>query len=567
MRLVQSEEMRRLDRYVIDQLGVAVDALMENAGRALAELLIRLRRGEAEETGLVRRMPGSAQLTDELRQRLRSDKPWVVLAGKGNNGGDGLVAARHLQEYGLPVEVVLAEEPERLGPESARQLRILRRLGIPCSVYRTETLAWDDWGGIVDALLGTGTRGAPKEPYASMIREANASGLPIIAADVPSGIDSDSGQAAERCIQAAATLTFALPKCGLAQHPGADRACSVLVAPVGIPPSLIDAAASSEGPIIRPTWLVTTELLQRQFDVDPRQPREGDTHKGTYGHVLVAAGTRAMSGAGLLCCRAALRSGCGLVTWALPERLLDGAIGVQPETMLAAIDDFGRGDWSATDPGQLAELAHTRDVLVAGPGMGQLPGLLDLDSSLPLHEIDAAAAGIGKTPMQSWLRRLWQELPPEMPLVIDADALNHLAEAGDFADWPQRPGAAILTPHPGEMARLCGCRTDEVQRDRIGIARHYATTNGVIVVLKGARTVCAAPTGEVYVNPTGNPGMATGGTGDVLAGVIGGLLAQGLPPLTAAVLGVYLHGAAGDAAARRRTSPGSIIAGDLIEEL
>ncbi|WP_305781355.1 NAD(P)H-hydrate dehydratase, partial [Paenibacillus sp. 598K] len=127
-------------------------------------------------------------------------------------------------------------------------------------------------------------------------------------------------------------------------------------------------------------------------------------------------------------------------------------------------DAFGRGDWSATDPGQLAELAHTRDVLVAGPGMGQLPGLLDLDSSRPLHEIAATSAGIGKSPMQSWLRRLWQELPPEMPIVIDADALNHLAEAGDFADWPQRPGAAILTPHPGEMARLCGCRTDEVQR-------------------------------------------------------------------------------------------------------
>ncbi|WP_020620224.1 bifunctional ADP-dependent NAD(P)H-hydrate dehydratase/NAD(P)H-hydrate epimerase [Paenibacillus daejeonensis] len=567
MRIVQSEEMRRLDRYVIEDIGVQVESLMENAGRSLAELLLRLHRGEPENAGPVQVMAGSEKISSARRSELQSDKPWVILAGKGNNGGDGLVAARHLQEYGIAVSIVLAEETDQLGAEAAKQLRSVKRLNIDCSVYRPAVLDWSQWGGIVDALLGTGTRGEPKEPYASLIREANDSGLPIIAADVPSGLDSDTGQAADPCIQATATLTFALAKCGLAQHPGAALAGTVLVAPVGIPPALLDVAADREVPAISPTWLVTPALLRNKLGVDPQRPRGDDTHKGSYGHVLVAAGTRAMSGAGLLCCRAALRSGCGLVTWALPERLLDGMIGIQPELMLASIPDFGRGDWSATDPGQLAELTATRDVLVTGPGMGQLPGLSGADSALPLYEIDAVAAGIGKAPMQSWLRQLWHELPPEMPVVIDADALNHLAEAGDFADWPRRPGAVILTPHPGEMARLCGCRTDEVQRDRIGIARHYATTNGVIVVLKGARTVCADPSGQVYVNPTGNPGMATGGTGDVLAGIIGGLLAQGHSAMAAAVLGVYLHGAAGDAAAGRRQSPGSIIAGDLIAEL
>ncbi|MFS0727071.1 NAD(P)H-hydrate dehydratase [Paenibacillus sp. 1P07SE] len=567
MRLVQSEEMRRLDRYTIEHIGVNVQSLMENAGRALAELVLRLQRGEPEASGPVRRLPGSAPLAGDVRQRLQTDKPWIILAGKGNNGGDGLVAARHLHELGVRVHILLAEEPERLGVEADRQLRSIHKLDIACTVYRPETLDWSRWGGIVDALLGTGTRGEPKEPYAALIREANASGLPILAADVPSGLDSDTGQIAEPCIRADATLTFALAKCGLAQHPGAAQAGSVLVAPVGIPPALLDAACDAEAPVISPTWLVTPELLRGKLGVDPERPRGDDTHKGSYGHVLVAAGTRAMSGAGLLCCRAALRSGCGLVTWALPERLVEGVIGSQPELMLAAIADFGRGDWTATDPGQLVELTGSRDVLVVGPGMGQLPGLTGPEPDLPLYEIEAVAPGTGKVPMQSWLRQLWQELPAAMPVVIDADALNHLAEAGDFADWPPRPGEVILTPHPGEMARLCGCRTDEVQRDRIGIARHYATTNGVIVVLKGARTVCADPSGAVYVNPTGNPGMATGGTGDVLAGIIGGLLAQGVPATAAAVLGVYLHGSAGDSAADRRRSPGSIIAGDLIEEL
>lgn len=567
MRLVQSEEMRRLDRYVIKDIGVQVESLMENAGRSLAELLLRLHRGESECAGPVQLLPGSEKISEARRRDLQADKPWVILAGKGNNGGDGLVAARHLKEFGIDVSIILAEETDQLGAEAARQLRTVKRMNIGCSVYRPDVLDWDQWGGIVDALLGTGSRGEPQGPYASLIREANGSGLPIIAADVPSGLDSDTGQGAEPCIQATATLAFALAKCGLAQHPGAALAGTVLVAPVGIPPAMLDAAADREAPVISPTWLVTPQLLRSQLGVDPQRQRGDDTHKGSYGHVLVAAGTRAMSGAGLLCCRAALRSGCGLVTWALPERLLGGVIGVQPELMLASIDDAGRGDWSATDPGQLAELTATRDVLVTGPGMGQLPGLTGAESGFPLDKDGRIAEDTGKMPMQSWLRQLWQELPPAMPVVIDADALNHLAEAGDFADWPKRPGAVILTPHPGEMARLCGCRTDEVQRDRIGIARHYATTNGVIVVLKGARTVCADPSGQVYVNPTGNPGMATGGTGDVLAGIIGGLLAQGHSAMGATILGVYLHGAAGDIAASRRQAPGSIIAGDLIAEL
>jgi hydroxyethylthiazole kinase-like uncharacterized protein yjeF len=414
------------------------------------------------------------------------------------------------------------------------------RLGIPAMIYTPVAVDWAGMGGIIDALLGTGTYGEPREPYASLIREANACGLPVLAADIPSGLNADTGEAEGPCIRAAATVTFAFAKRGLAQFPGAAHAGTVIVAPIGIPAPLAQAHGVQAS-------LLTPKLLRERLAADPEQPRLAASHKGTYGHVLVAAGTRSMSGAGLLCSTAALRAGCGLVTWAMPDRMLEPLIGTQPELMLAGVPDSGTGDWSATNPLALAKLALARSALVVGPGLGHVP------------QSGGGARG--------WLRQLWDALPPELPLVVDADALNHLAEAGDFAAWPKRPGAVILTPHPGEMARLAGISTQEVQRDRFGVARAYAMQHGVVLVLKGARTIVADPEGALYVNPTGNPGMATGGTGDVLAGIIGSLLAQKHGAAAAAALGVYIHGAAGDRAAAGRNTPGSLIAGDLLEQL
>ncbi|REK68302.1 MAG: bifunctional ADP-dependent NAD(P)H-hydrate dehydratase/NAD(P)H-hydrate epimerase [Cohnella sp.] len=528
MYLVTSEEMRKIDRYTIDSVGIPSLVLMENAGRAIAEEAFRL-----AETGAARGRPPR----------------WLILVGKGNNGGDGLVCARHMAERGWETLTVYAVPPEQLKGEAAVQRDIADKLGLPAVVFEPGKLEWGRFDGIVDALLGTGTAGEPREPYASLIREANASGLPIVAADIPSGLNADTGDTADACIRATVTVALAMLKRGLLLHPGAEAAGRTVVRPIGIP----EGAARELGVN---TFVLNEETLRRRFGLSAVPPaRAANTHKGTYGHVLAVAGSRRMSGAGLLCAKAALRAGCGLVTWALPEALALPLAGVLPEAMIRGIADGGSGEWADADVGDALSAAADKQAVVIGPGLGRWAG----DSG--------------------WLRRWWQTVAS--PLVVDADALNMLAAAGagtsgsgpaapsaePFSAWPRRESATVLTPHPGEMARLCGLSVREVQRDRIGLARDFALRHGVVLVLKGARTVVASPSGEVYVNTTGNPGMATGGTGDVLAGVIAALLAQGMDATAAAALGVYMHGAAGDRAAAARTSPASLIAGDVVDWL
>lgn len=512
MYIVTAEEMRKLDQYTIQQLGIPAMVLMENAGRAAAEEVIRFIREGVE---------GMA-------------KPWLILIGKGNNGGDGIVAARHLLELGIKAELLYAVDPTSLKSEAALQREIARKLGIPAAVYSEGNVQWGRYAGIVDALLGTGTANAPRGQFAALIREANGSGLPIVAIDIPSGLNADTGEVYDPCIQAALTVALAFRKRGLTQYPGAERAGGVVVRPIGIPEKL----AEQHG--VRTYWS-DNNLFRQRFGLELPLPRRADTHKGTYGHVLVVGGTLRYSGAGLLAAKAALRAGAGLVSWALPERLLEPMLGRVPEVMLAGVSDHGRGDWEETVPSDILQLAEGKDAVVLGPGM------------------DRFADG------GEWLRELWEGLA--VPLVVDADALNMIADADDLAAWPKRSAPTVFTPHPGEMARLTGQAVREVQRDRIGLARQYARQHGVTLVLKGARTVTATPVGDVYVNSTGNPGMATGGAGDVLAGVIGSLLAQGYAEGTAAALGVYLHGIAGDLAGTHRPSLSSLTAGDIINYL
>jgi hydroxyethylthiazole kinase-like uncharacterized protein yjeF len=519
--IVTSAEMRKLDDVMIRDIGVSAAALLENAGRAVAAEV-------------------QAFCSNTLREtEHRKTNRWIVLAGKGNNGGDGFVAARHLWEAGFDVVVVTAE-PERseaeatVKTEAVLQQEIAARLGITVERYREDAIAWQLYDGVVDALLGTGTKGAPREPYAALIREANASGLPIIAVDIPSGLDADTGVAYEPCIRAKLTVALAFLKCGLVQYPGAETAGQVVVRAIGIPPQL----AAQQG--IQTLWL-DKELISARLGLDPSLPRSADANKGTYGHVLVVAGTRRMSGAGLMCSSAALRTGCGLVSWAMPDSLVDPLLGRMPELMLHGVSDAKRGDWAETSAADIIKLAEHKAALVLGPGLGRFP-----------------QDGV-------WLRAIWDGT--KCPLVLDADALNMIADAADFASWGRRAAAVILTPHPGEMARLLGVPVHEVQRDRIALARRYALQHGVTLVLKGARTVCATPEGVVYVNTTGNPGMATAGAGDVLAGMLGSLLAQGLSAEQAASLGVYLHGAAGDRAAAKRCSAGALVASDIIDAL
>lgn len=519
MYLVTSEEMRGIDRYAIETIGIPAMVLMENAGRAIAEEVARF---DAERP---------------LPRRGRERPPrWLILAGKGNNGGDGIACARHLRDQGYEVGILYAVPPGQLNGEAALQRGIAAKIGLPEEVYGGEgTVAWSRWDGIVDALLGTGTSGPPREPYAALIREANGSGLPIVAADIPSGLDADTGEAADPCIRASVTVALGCLKRGLLLYPGAETAGETVVRRIGIP----DAAARRQGV---KTFALGPDTLRGELGLAWPPERRPDSHKGTYGHVLVAAGSRDMSGAGLLCAGAALRAGCGLVSWALPDRLVSDLAGRLPEAMLRGVPDGGIGRWDAVPVSAVAELAAGKQAAVVGPGMGRWPG-------------DA-----------EWLRGLWSGI--ETPLVLDADALNMLADAGSApGGWQTRPAPAVLTPHPGEMARLCGLSVREVQRDRIGIARRYAETNGVTLVLKGAHTVIALPDGRAFVNVTGNPGMATGGAGDVLAGIVAGLLAQGMDAGQAAAAGVFLHGAAGDRAAAARHSPFSLTAGDIIEAL
>ncbi len=548
MNLATAQQMRRLEEIAMEGGLFQAATLMENAGRALAEAACRCARGHSLEGPYARPMPGSRDIgagsgrwseNNAINKGRRGGvRPWAVLTGKGRNGGDGLAAARHLALLGLPVRIIYSAPPEQLDEEAVRQRKLLHKLPGALQpdeqVYAPGAIEWNGFGGIVDALLGTGMISGPlREPVASLIREANGSGLPIISADLPSGVDPDTGAVSEPCIQASATVAFGLAKIGLAQYPGAGMAGAVLVAPIG---ASLDPAALGLPAVHMLSEPVLRDVLGEESD----DRREADSNKGTYGHVLTAAGSRLMSGAGLLCATAALRSGAGLVTWALPDRMAEAVIGLRPELMLAALEDGGTGGWHDVDPVELASAAARMDSLVIGPGLGKLPS--------------------------GWLRRLWEALPESLPIVLDADALNHLAAEKDFASWPRRQGGVVLTPHPGEMARLTGLSTPEVQRNRIEAARRYASEHGITLVLKGVRTVIAAPDGTCFVNPTGNAGMATGGTGDVLAGIIGGLLAQGKSPAAAAALGVWRHGAAGDRAAARR-SPASLIAGDLIDHL
>ncbi|WP_322923499.1 NAD(P)H-hydrate dehydratase [Paenibacillus campi] len=568
MHIVTAQQMRELDHYTIQELGIPSLSLMEVAGKAIAEQVLDWCHGQREVadipsgSAVMHRsgIYGDAHVLPEQEQH------WLVLVGKGNNGGDGLVAARYLQDAGVKVTLLYAMPPEQCSGDAAVQRDAAKRCGIEYAVWdaewdcsaalRQEELSapnsgdvaaklsqtarsvserWRPYTGIIDALLGTGSKGEPREPYGAMIRSANASGKPIVAADIPSGLNADTGQVAESCIQASRTVCLAFLKQGLTQYPGASAAGEVIVRAIGIPRIAAQRAGVS-------AYLITDSVLQQELRIDITRARAVDGHKGTYGHVMIVGGSMNMSGAGLMASRAALRIGSGLVTWLLPEQLMKHMVGHVPELMMAPVAEQADGQWTATTTDAILQQTTKADAVAIGPGLGRFQ-----------HDGE-------------WLRTLWEQL--EQPLVIDADGLNILAEANGLASWGKRAAVTILTPHPGEMARLSGLSTQEVQRDRLGLARRFAMEHNIILVLKGARTVIAAPDGTVLVNTTGHPAMASGGSGDVLTGVIAGLLAQRLNGLQAAAFGVHLHGHAGEVAARSRSGyPASMLAGDMIEHL
>lgn len=495
MRLVGAAEMRAIDRAAIDELGVPSSSLMERAGAAVAAAAAAL---------------------------VGAGGRFRVLCGGGNNGGDGYVAARLLHGSGYPVDVVALVPASRLSGDAAAMRQRAASAGVTIGDAPAPSPLAGPGDVIVDALLGTGLARPAEGVFAeaiSAMAAARAAGARVLAVDVPSGLSADTGWPLGPCVQADRTVTFAFPKRGLVVYPGAALAGEVTVAEIGIPP---EAAARVP---------VGAEILHEADARALLPPRAPDAHKGDAGRLLVIAGSPGKSGAAHLALTGALRGGAGLVWLAARAEVMPLALAGRPEAMSVPLP--GQGPLGPADLGPLLEAARGVDALAVGPGIPRGPATGAL-----LREL-LERAGI--------------------PAVLDADALNALAETGG-------PGGlgvpAVLTPHPGEMARLTGRRTAEVQANRLEIAAASARAWGVTVVLKGARTVVADPDGPPAVIPTGNAGMATGGTGDVLAGLAGALLAGRFPPRDAGRIAAWVHGRAGDRVAARLGQRG-LLAEDL----
>jgi hydroxyethylthiazole kinase-like uncharacterized protein yjeF len=472
MKIVNAEQMRNIDRRTTESFGVPSVVLMENAAVAVV---------------------------DAVFAHYPSCERAAIFCGIGQNGGDGLAVARHLENRGVvPVVIVVGDRAQFKG-DAETNFRIVERLGIP--LYDIQVA--DDVDGalvhaadadvIIDAIFGTGLNRPPDGVHADVIRAIAELRLPVIAVDLPSGANASSAVPFDPCLQAEVTVTFAVPKLCHVFEPAALQCGEVIVADISIPEAAIDEEAVSLS-------LITPK------DVQPLvAPRLAATHKGTYGHVGIIAGSRGRSGAAVMAARGAIRGGAGLVT-----------VMTDPETAklvhAASIESM---TWSGTDA---REFLRTKSAVLMGPG------LPDRDNAY------------------AWVRDLAANI--ELPLVIDASGLN--AFAGRAAELNPRNLPRVITPHPGELSRLVGTETKAIHEDRVAAAREAARLTRCVVVLKGFQTLVAEPDGNTYVNPTGNPGMASGGTGDVLGGLLAAFLARGIDPVDASCAAVYLHGLAGD---------------------
>jgi ADP-dependent NAD(P)H-hydrate dehydratase / NAD(P)H-hydrate epimerase len=486
--------MRAVDAWAIDERGVPSLELMETAGLAVAEAV----------------------------EEVAGEGPVRVVCGKGNNGGDGLVAARRLASFGHAVEALLLWPADELSPDAAANLD---RLEAPARPVEAGGLAGAlaGSGAIVDAIFGTGFEGAPREPAAGAIEAINACEAPVVAADVASGVDASTGEAAGAAVDAAITVSFHAPKLGHRIAPGKWHTGELRVATIGIPDG---APAAPPGGEIGPGAIGLA-------------PRRGPhSTKFSSGQVLVAGGSRGLTGAVCLAAEASIRAGAGYATVAVPDSL-------EPifEQKLTEVMSIGcpsaDGALAAAAAERIAVVAERARAVLLGPGLGR-----GADAPSLVREL---AAGV------------------MAPLVLDADGLNALE--GEPEVLVSRPGPTILTPHAGELARLLGVESDEVAAARLRSAREAAERSRAIVVLKGDDTLVVGPAGEVAVNTLASPALATAGTGDVLGGTIAALLARGVEPFGAACAGVYAHARAGRLAAARLGAPESVIASDVIAAL
>ncbi len=507
MKLATPEQMKKIDGCAINEYGIPGILLMENAAAAVAAEAVSMMGG-------------------------CGDRIVAIVAGRGNNGGDAFAAARLLHSKGADVRVFLLGEKNGLSGDALSNMEILERIGIKIIELTQEScpdgflkeLAASHL--ILDGLFGTGLKRAITGFAAEIIEMINSAGKPVLSIDIPSGIDGGDGSVKGVCIKADATVTFCMPKLGLVLNPGCGYTGRLVTADIGIPACVLEKQD------IR-IWTIDSRMASGMMP-----GRRVDSNKGDYGRVLIITGSTGMTGSGCLASISALRTGAGLVYTGVPKSLAGIYAAKLTEPIVIPLEDNGAGSLTASCAEHILDFMKKMDAVAIGPG---------LTSTEEIRKI------VEKVILAS-----------EVPIVIDADALN--AVSADPSVLKKLKADAVVTPHPGEMARLTGKSIKEVQSDRVGTALSFAQEYGVTVVLKGSRTVVASADGRVFINTTGNAGMATAGTGDVLTGIIAGLAAQGVRIGDAAAAGVYLHGLAGDAAADYKGMNG-LLAGDLADIL
>jgi len=491
MKAPTADQMRGLDAAAINEIGIPGIVLMENAGRSTAEVAVTIF-GNPE------------------------GKTVSIFAGPGNNGGDGLVIARYLYRQGAKVRIYLLAEQEKISGDAAVNFAIAQNIHLTMQFLSSEedlkshAAEIENSWLLVDALFGTGLKRQVTGLFAETIRIMNRTAAPTLSVDIPSGLDSDSGQIMGEAVQAVLTATYGQPKPGHFLYPGRDLCGDLRIIDIGIPPDIVEQAD------------IRQEILLEHSVKTMLPERPSASHKGTFGHLLILAGSSGKTGAAILSARGALRSGTGLVSLCVPKNLNPIFETSLAEAMTIVLP-HSKDRLSDADLETIWEALKRKKACALGPGLGTESQTVSLVSEL-----------YGQV---------------KIPMVVDADGLNILASRK--ISLSQVAGPRILTPHPGELSRLTGQSVDEIQSSRLATARSFAEEHQVYLVLKGADTIIAAPDGRAAINTTGNPGMATGGMGDVLTGILGGLLAQGVEPWRAACAGVYLHGAAADRLARK----------------
>lgn len=527
MKVATSQEIREIDRIAIDDYGIPSLVLMERAGLAVFRI--------------------ASELYPENR--------FLVLSGWGNNGGDGLVAARELHNHGKKVKVIILSTENELSTDCKAQYKTALKFGVPVE-FRNSLTSRDLHGStVIDAVFGTGLSRPVQGKIARIFEFINSSDVPVVSVDIPSGISADTGEVMGTAIKANYTVTFGLPKRGHFLHPGRQYSSKLFVEDIGFPTKLITSEA------------IKVSLTDRQTVSSLIPPRPIYSHKGNYGHALVIAGSKGKTGAALMTAKACLRSGSGLVTLAVPESLMEVFQGRVTEEMTLSLPDDGSGMISSKAIDVILNFAAQKvDVIAIGPGIGVS------------HDTEKVVAEL--------IQR------STIPLVIDADGINSIAFSVERGAWSEilRKAKApiILTPHSGEMARLLkgsnklrAIRDESreknsllvthyslqiIEKNRIDTAIAFSKETGAYLVLKGVPTIVASPDGNAFINTTGNPGMATAGSGDVLTGIISSFLGQGLSPIDTCRLGVYLHGLAGDVAMSNKGEH-ALIASDIINFL